>query len=139
MRSSPPSGPGTPLRVLVVDDDPDSLERVAQVLGSSGCSVRACTEAREALDLLRTPPLPHVVLTELRALGASGRTLAVAVRSDPLLEHVGLVAMSGVVDPTWEVVQHFDAYLRKPADFDLLARVVTQVATASRTRNPTPA
>jgi len=52
------------LRVLVVDDDPDSLELLGLVLAGGGAQVTACASAESALDAFRTTP-PDVVVSDL--------------------------------------------------------------------------
>jgi CheY-like chemotaxis protein len=115
---------------IVIDDDPDSRSTLAIFLECAGIEVRAFATAREALTaILETPP--DVIVTDLHLPEQSGAELARALRADPATEHVALVALTGVVDPDWEVVRHFDAYLRKPFDALLLPRLVRSLAAAA--------
>ena len=46
----------------------------------------------------------------------NGVDLARMLRAMPELADVPLIALTGVVDPEWATVCHFDAYVRKPVE-----------------------
>jgi two-component system, chemotaxis family, chemotaxis protein CheY len=50
--------------VLVVDDDPDILEALAEILEAEGFEIRRAKNGREALDKLE-PELPNLILLDL--------------------------------------------------------------------------
>ncbi|HXD32700.1 MAG TPA: ATP-binding protein [Pyrinomonadaceae bacterium] len=68
------------LRVLVVDDEPDTLEILAIMLNQSGASVRTATSS---VDALRTfgEWRPNVLLSDLGMPGEDGFTLINRIRS----------------------------------------------------------
>src|SRR4051812_3356720 len=53
-----------PSSVLVVDDDPDILEALAEILEAEGFEVWRAKNGREALDRLN-PRLPDLILLDL--------------------------------------------------------------------------
>ncbi|HET9595724.1 MAG TPA: ATP-binding protein [Anaeromyxobacteraceae bacterium] len=67
------------LRVLIVDDDRDTLEVVKQLLEQSGADVTAAASAEEALDVLRRAP-PDVLLSDIGMPGQDGYELIRRVR-----------------------------------------------------------
>ena len=52
------------LRLLVVDDDPDALELLGEVLREQGAEVHAAASARKALDMLPEVK-PHVLVSDV--------------------------------------------------------------------------
>jgi CheY-like chemotaxis protein len=105
-----------------------------KLLEGSGCVAREAIDAESAFaDAMRSPP--DVVVTDLRlAWGAAGWALGDALRQEVTTVHVGLVAVTGVVEPEWKVLRSFDAYLRKPLDLDLFVRVVGELGRSVRAR-----
>lgn len=127
------SGPREkPVDVLVVDDHADSAAMIAELLEFRGCLARQAADAESALEAVRRR-VPDVIVTDLvLGAGAAGWTLAEAVREDARTREVALIAVSGRVEPDWKVVRPFDAYLRKPVDLDVLAKLVLQLAERAR-------
>ena len=82
-------------RVLAIDDDPDFREGLADALGTLGYPVTAAASGREALDVLRTEPLPDVILLDLRMPDMDGKTFREVQRSDSALSRIPCVVMSG--------------------------------------------
>lgn len=115
--------------VVVIDDDPDALELASMSLERAGLRVRAFTDAGEALRSIRARP-PRLVMTDLTMRPLDGVELARTLRAMPELAGVPLIAVTGVVDPEWATVCHFDAYVRKPVEprsIVDLARSLTRV------------
>jgi two-component system KDP operon response regulator KdpE len=53
-----------PMRILVVDDEPDIRELLRIVLGAEGWEVEEASSGQEALDLLPDTPVDFVVLDQ---------------------------------------------------------------------------
>jgi two-component system alkaline phosphatase synthesis response regulator PhoP len=51
--------------ILVVDDNIDAVEALAQILEYEGFTVATAFDGREALDYIRTSHLPDLVLLDL--------------------------------------------------------------------------
>ncbi len=86
-RSSPRGAPALvsvpsleALRVLIVDDDRDTLEVVKQLLEQAGADVTAAASADEALDALQRDP-PDVLLSDIGMPGKDGYDLIRRVRT----------------------------------------------------------
>ena len=101
-------------RILVVDDDKDVCELVAESLRSTGYGVAACGTPSAALSLLKRSPTPDLLVVDLGMPEMSGPELIEAVRSDPRHRTVPVVILSGSVTPdiAWDL--RAVAFLRKP-------------------------
>jgi DNA-binding NtrC family response regulator len=88
-----PSGP--PARALVVDDDPASLELVAEVLRNEGFEVNLAGNATIALDWLRGQTC-EVIVSDYKMPGMTGLDLFHEARS--IRPDTSRVLMTGVVD-----------------------------------------
>src|SRR5260221_12705088 len=55
----------SPKYVLVVEDDRDIREGLADLLGDYGYTVRGASNGREALEVLGGPSLPCIILLDL--------------------------------------------------------------------------
>jgi CheY-like chemotaxis protein len=118
--------------VLVVEDDHDSRRMLEALFTTHGCLVRAVATSEEAFKSA-LERLPDVVVADLELPGGSpGWTLAQELRENLRTRNVGLIAVTGRVEPRVEVVTPFDAYLRKPVDVRLLLDLVDELAEMSR-------
>jgi signal transduction histidine kinase/CheY-like chemotaxis protein len=128
--------------VLLVEDDPESLEVIAGLLATSGARVLQAGSAREALALLELT-VPDVLLTDLRMPGGNGFDLLRAVRARPPvpgrtpLPAVALTAASSAEDRARAVAGGFDLHVSKPVDRAELAAVVRRLVPA-RAAAPSP-
>jgi CheY-like chemotaxis protein len=104
-------------RVLVVDDDADAADTLAQVIELFGHTAAVVHDGASAIARVRQDP-PDVVLCEIGLPGLSGYDVARALRAEgpPGLR---LVALSGYAeddDLRRAVEAGFDAHIAKPAD-----------------------
>jgi CheY-like chemotaxis protein len=122
-----------PIDAIVVEDHEDTRELIVELLRMHGCRVRpfGCAEDAFAAALA---DVPDVVVTDLvlRPHRATGWALAEMLRREAATRHVALIALTGRVDPRTEIVRAFDAYLRKPAEVDLMLDLVVQLTKVSR-------
>ena len=106
------------MRLLVVEDDPDSREALARFLGTAGCMVRTSATVGEALLLLEEWEPTHVLL-DLALPDAGGVVLLRAIRRRNAPVHVALVTASGPGSPSITDAQRWspDAIFHKPLVF----------------------
>jgi signal transduction histidine kinase/ActR/RegA family two-component response regulator len=120
------------VRVLVVDDDPDTIEVVRQVLESAGAQVIAAASAREALAALSARP-PDVLLSDLGMPGEDGYAFIRKVRSlDPArggrVPAAALTAYTRSEDRREALLAGFQVYLPKPVEPAELTATVARLA-----------
>ncbi len=116
-----------PHRILLVDDDLDTLEFQAMYLSRQGWEVERASNGREALEIATRLP-PDVLVTDLNMPVMSGRALCEAVRSAPALEHIQILIISGSEDArTVGSACGANAVVKKPFAPDLLVDEVRKL------------
>lgn len=117
------SGEGTPIRVLVVDDEPQILRALRVILHGHGYDVRTARDGEEALDLIAAHP-PDAVILDLMLPGASGFAVVREVRTWSQIPIIVLSARGGERDKVMALDLGADDYLTKPfGAHELLARL----------------
>jgi CheY-like chemotaxis protein len=88
-------GAETPMRILVVDDDPSVAEVIAEAIRASGDAALVALDGAEALDILETTPVDGVFL-DLVMPGLGGIATLARIRTrHPALQ---VVILSGHAD-----------------------------------------
>src|SRR3954471_5735133 len=110
-------------RVLIVEDDREIREMVAEYLGDKGYEVHQAesgSDMREAVEA----ELPDAVLLDIRLPGEDGLTLARFLRERYDVGIIMVTASGDVVDRVVGLEVGADDYIAKPFDpRELLARV----------------
>jgi PAS domain S-box-containing protein len=123
-------GPVThPARVLIVEDHPDAAESLVMILELIGHHVRLVHDGVAALEAARANP-PDLMLIDIGLPGMNGYELAQAIRRDPALKHLVLVALTGYGQPEDKMqamAAGFDYHLAKPVDLELLGDLVDRL------------
>ena len=128
---------GTPVRLMVVDDAPDTREVLQRILVSRGFKVFAAESVPEAVRLLESTPV-DLVITDLKMPGASGLDLIRHVRENyrdtEVMMITGYPSIEGAVQA---LKSGAEDYLSKPfTQQELLAAVGTVLEKLSlRTTN----
>ena len=106
--------------VLVVDDHPDTLALLSDVLGGDGYTVIAAVDGRTALERARMIT-PDIVLLDARMPGMDGFEVCLRMNSDPVLSDVPVIFMTGLTESE-HIVKGFRAggadYVTKPVKPD---------------------
>jgi DNA-binding response OmpR family regulator len=122
-----------PKRVLVVDDDEDSAELLAETFQLRGCDVEVAHDGATALRLAEAF-LPHVALLDVGLPDMDGYELARRLRGlSGMHQGLRLIALTGFGGPEAERRLRevgFDECLLKPAPPDVLLRAVVDVPTS---------
>ncbi len=123
------------LSVLIVEDQPDSLELVQQVVASTGATVLTASGAEQAL-LLMERHQPRLLISDIGLPGMDGFTLIERVRglergqaAGPLVA-IALTAFSRREDQARALDAGFDAFLAKPFMPSVLLRTLTRLLDA---------
>lgn len=99
--------------VLVVDDD-DAVRRVVvALLGSRGYTVVEATDGQDAWRQLQCRRV-DIVVTDLQMPVCDGRELCRRIRSDPAMNHLGLLVITGCSDHAERQSLDCDRLLSKP-------------------------
>jgi CheY-like chemotaxis protein len=93
--------------VLIVEDDNEIRELVAEMLADCGYAVLTASNGQEALDCLKACARPCVILLDLMMPVMDGWQLRAELLADPALADVPVVVVSGAAD-----VQQSSASLR---------------------------
>lgn len=113
-------------RVLVVDDDPEIRKMLAEYLADHGYAVAlAANGAAMRAEIARA--VPAVVLLDIGLPGMDGYELARALKADPRLKDIRLVAMTGYgrdSDRARALAADFDEHLVKPVPAERLLAVL---------------
>ncbi|HEX7151456.1 MAG TPA: response regulator [Thermoanaerobaculia bacterium] len=116
---------GTPVRVLVVDDDANIRKMIIAALRREGYQFIEAPNGREALDLMRSDH-PDVVVLDLMMPVLSGWDVLRERQYDAELNKIPVIVVSANRDP--EVANAVDkgicAFLPKPFDIGALSALV---------------
>jgi two-component system CheB/CheR fusion protein len=122
-----------PRRILIVDDHPDVAGSLARLLRLSGHDVKTAFDGPAALEEL-TSFRPEIILLDIGLPGMDGYEVAQAIRKQPALESVVLVALSGYgqyEDRRRSQMAGFDLHLIKPVDPDALLALLSSIRTST--------
>ncbi|HEV3059318.1 MAG TPA: response regulator [Vicinamibacterales bacterium] len=124
--------------VLIVEDDRDTRDMLAALLGLEGFHTVGAEDGLEALHLLRTvrhraPEIPCLVLLDLKMPRLSGHEFRRAQLGDPTVAGVPVAVMSGAED----IEQRAKALgavatVTKPIDVEILLQVVRRYCAVTR-------
>ena len=112
--------------ILIVDDDPDSLEIVRTYLESRGYTVATAMDGKEALAKLEEVQ-PAVLLLDVMMPGMDGWEVARVVKNHPHFQSVRVImltARSDFTDKHEGLRAGADDYLVKPIQLEELGRRV---------------
>lgn len=129
--AAPRPDPGTrqleDVRIVVVDDDPDTRDVLSAILETRGAVVAAASCISDALALVEAVG-PDVIVSDLALRREDGCSLVQQVRQ----KHSGLayVALSGFVERGYQdqaFLAGFDVFLVKPVDARALVGAIARV------------
>jgi two-component system cell cycle response regulator len=106
------------LRVLVVEDDPDSLELMTYLFRAFGHEAVGATSGDQALTLASSTS-PDLIVCDLRLPGMDGFELLSHFKSQPSLQSVPVIAVTAYAMPGDRervIGAGFDGYVTKPID-----------------------
>lgn len=123
---SPPDSERLGRRVLVVDDDPDAAEALAELLSMSGHAVRMATAAAEALLLFEAEP-PQVAVLDIGLPAMDGYELLARMRDLRGGRDCTFVALTGYGMKSEQEQSRnagFVAHLVKPVHLEQLVTLI---------------
>lgn len=109
-----------PRRVLLVDDNVDLAQSLADVLSMCGHCVETASDGAEGLTKARTFR-PDVIVCDLGMPRVDGYEVARQVRRDPQLARIRLIALSAYDRADDALAAGFEYFVKKPPDLRELA------------------
>jgi two-component system, cell cycle response regulator DivK len=103
-------------KVLLVDDEPDNLEVVAETLEFHGVTVRVANNGVQGLEVLNDF-FPDLILTDLSMPLMDGWELRAHIKANPTIQSIPVIAVSAHAmngDRERALEAGFDGYLTKP-------------------------
>lgn len=115
--------------VLVADDEVAVRQMLAYALESQGYRVQAVSSGDEAMNFLRSNPMPRLVILDVLMPRLSGLSALVEIRTDPRLRNLPVALLSGLGDAedmamAMDVIPDFT--LSKPVDLPTLYRLTRE-------------
>jgi len=117
------------LRVLVVDDNEDTVLGFSMLLKAYGHETRTAQNGIAAVQLAEEFR-PHVILLDIGLPGLNGYEAARQIRQQPHGKNIVLIALTGYgqdSDRQTSTEAGFDYHLVKPAKFDQLLQILSEV------------
>ncbi len=112
--------------VLVVDDDPDILDAICDILEGEGYRVSRARHGLEALDRVEEE-LPSIILLDLMMPVMDGLAFSQALRQRRTQHRIPIVVISADGNPQKAAAVGAQGYLAKPFDIDALLAQVAQM------------
>ena len=118
-----------PLKILLVEDNPDGRETLAMMLGLGGHEVHQAETGPAGYESA-VHLHPDVAIVDIGLPGYDGYEVARRVRAEPGAADIRLVALTGYgqeEDRRNALDAGFDHFLVKPADLDALNKILAEV------------
>jgi DNA-binding response OmpR family regulator len=115
---------GFPMKILVVDDDPDIVRLLKYFLEAKGRQVQTASTGAEALELFKREP-PDLVILDVMLPGMDGWTVLQKIRESSQVPVLMLTGKDAPTDKAKGLLSGADDYIAKPFDLaELEARIV---------------
>ena len=118
--------PGCKKTILIVEDDADTSDAIAEVLEDGNYRPLRAPNGAAALDELRAAErAPCIILLDMMMPVMDGREFRAQQREDPSLRAIPVVVLSAHADAASYAAQmDAEGYLRKPIDLRVLLETV---------------
>lgn len=126
--------PGTAHDILIIDDERELRDALADALVEHGLRVATAENGREGLTYLRESPPPRLILLDLLMPVMNGWQFCEAKNADPRLKKIPVVALSAAArkDPSSPYYVPVDEVLAKPVMLEALLEAVNRFAPLRR-------
>jgi two-component system chemotaxis response regulator CheY len=119
--------------ILIIDDDVELREVIAETLQQHGFAVALAGNGREGLEYLRKGRTPRLILLDLMMPVMNGWQFCSAKKADPALAAIPVVALSAAAkkDPGSPYYIDVQDIIAKPVELEQLLTVVRRVLPAA--------
>lgn len=117
------------IKVLVVDDEPDSLDLLTLVLEQEGAEVTPVTSAAEALEAFNRAT-PDLIISDIGMPQTDGYSLITQIRALPQgknLPAIALTAYAGEIDRQRSINAGYQKHIAKPVAIPELITTIGQL------------
>ncbi len=131
------SAPGSAMKkqkILVVEDDPLSMELVTDLLEVAGYAVLQAVTAEQGIQAAKSTK-PVLILMDVRLPGIDGLAATGILKEDPVTKQIPVVALTASVMPGDEaraLAAGCAGYIRKPIDTRTFSEAVGAFIAAQR-------
>ena len=115
--------------VLLVDDDPATIEAWTLCMEGEDCNVLCAFDGNGALSILSEHRV-DIVVSDWMMPGLGGALLCQTMKNNAALAHIPFLMISGHPNPPAFV--SYDGYLRKPVDMETLVSAVDRLCAAKK-------
>jgi CheY-like chemotaxis protein len=112
--------------VLVVDDDPEIRDALADALEGRGYDVAVANHGGDALDWLSKSPAPCLIVLDLMMPVMDGHEFISRQKRNPAIANIPVVIITAGRDPYGTKVVEAVDVLHKPFGFESLLKFVQQ-------------
>jgi signal transduction histidine kinase/DNA-binding response OmpR family regulator len=130
------NGHGPPLRIAIIEDNPDIRETLRELLELRGHEVVEAEDGQRGIELVLARR-PDVAFVDIGLPGLDGYEVASRVR-DRGTRLVALTGYGGAEHQNRAAGAGFDAHLVKPVDLDALSRVLDGIVRQGELTCPSP-
>lgn len=116
-------------RILVIDDDDNTVREITDSLNSEGFEVFTCGNGEEAMGKVKGIK-PDIILLDLMLPDQSGFRIAKDIKSEPKMENIPIIAISLKKE---DIDKHIAAksgiaeYCEKPLDYNKLIFIIKDI------------
>ena len=127
------------MKVLLVDDDPDTLQILSVMLAESKAGVQTAASVNEALEILEWYQ-PHVLVSDLAMPGEDGYSLirkvrALEAKTGKQIPVVALTSYVRVEDRARALSAGFNMFVPKPVQPEELIMALVSLAEVETAQN----
>ena len=126
-----------PYRVLVIEDDPTSLDLIVYLLTSFGHIALTASDGDEGLRAAAAE-IPDVILCDIMLPTLDGFGVLKCIRENKALDHVPVIAVTALAmvgDRERVLAAGFDGYISKPLDPERFVTEVEKLGTPRASSN----
>lgn len=122
-----------PINILLIEDNSDETSLISKIIKNNECNINfnIVKDGMEAIDYLNkegkynTCVTPSLILLDLNLPKKSGREVLKELKQDEILKCVPIIVLTDS-DNKKDIIESYDhhanAYIIKPADFDMFEK-----------------